>query len=72
MSEGERHAIKSIVRQGLHAEICGLARAVQEDIDAALGCDLGYIHLFIATSDIHMKFKLKMDRDQVLKRLCGL
>ena len=68
VSEGEKHAIKSIVRQGLRAEICGLARTVQEDIDAALRCDLGYIHLFIATSDIHMKFKLKMDRNQVLEK----
>ena len=68
VSQGERHAIKSIVRQGLRTEVCGLARAVQEDIDAALGCDLGYIHLFIATSDIHLKFKLNMSRDQVLER----
>ncbi len=41
---------------------------VQEDIDAALGCDLGYLHLFIATSDIHMKYKLKMNREQVLEK----
>jgi 2-isopropylmalate synthase len=68
VSQGERQAIKDIVRQGLRAEICGLARTVQGDIDAALDCDLGYIHLFIATSDIHMKYKLKLNRDQVLER----
>jgi 2-isopropylmalate synthase len=68
VSQGERQAIKSIVKQGLHAEVCGLARTVQEDIDVALGCDLGYLHLFIATSDIHMKFKLKMNREQVLEK----
>jgi 2-isopropylmalate synthase len=68
VSHGERQAIKDIVRQGLRAEVCGLARAVQEDIDAALACDLGYIHLFIATSDIHMKYKLKMSREEVINR----
>jgi 2-isopropylmalate synthase len=40
VSEGERKAIKTIVRQGLKAEVCGLARSVQTDIDAALSCDL--------------------------------
>ena len=70
VSQGERQAIKSIVKQGLHAEVCGLARTVQEDIDVALGCDLGYLHLFIATSDIHMKFKLKMNREQGTRKGC--
>jgi 2-isopropylmalate synthase len=68
VSQGERQAIKDIVKQGLRAEVCGLARAVQEDIDAALACDLEYVHLFIATSDIHMRYKLKMNREEVLRR----
>ena len=42
VSEGERKAIKTIAKQGLKAEICGLARSVQTDIDAALSCDLKY------------------------------
>src|SRR3712207_1761005 len=58
-------AIKSIVKQGLKAEIFGLARANQIDIDSAIKCDLKYIHTFIATSDIHMQYKLKMTRQQV-------
>jgi len=68
VSEGERKAIKTIAKQGLKAEICGLARSVQTDIDAALACDLKYIHTFIATSEIHMKYKLNMNQDQVLDR----
>ena len=35
VSEGERKAIKTIAKQGLKAEICGLARSMQTDIDAA-------------------------------------
>ena len=68
VSHGESIAIKKITKQGLKAEICGLARAVRSDIDAAINCDLTYIHTFIATSDIHMQFKLRMDREQVLER----
>lgn len=68
VSHGESIAIKKITKQGLKAEICGLARAVKSDIDAAINCDLAYIHTFIATSDIHMQFKLRMNREQVVEK----
>src|SRR3989454_1525598 len=61
-------AIKAIARQGLKAEICGLARTTENDIDAAIKCDLKYVHTFIATSDIHMKYKLKMTPEQVMDK----
>ncbi len=68
VSQGEMKAISDIVKQGLKAEICGLARATENDIDAAIKCGLNYVHTFIATSDIHLQYKLKMTRDQVLDR----
>lgn len=68
VSHGEMQAIKTIVKQGLKAEICGLARTIYTDIDAALKCDLTYVHTFIATSEIHMKYKLKMTQEQVLEK----
>ena len=68
VSHGEMQAIKTTVKQGLRAEVCGLARTIESDIDAALECDLSYVHTFIATSDIHMKYKLKMTREQVLEK----
>ena len=50
--------------------ICGLARATKQDIEAAARAiepaNKGRIHTFIATSDIHMKYKLKKSREQVL------
>ena len=64
-SDGERDAIKSIMRTKPNARICGLARCSQKDIDAALDCGLDYVHLFIATSDCHLKYKLKMTREEV-------
>ncbi len=49
--------------------ICGLARTTQNDIDkcweAVREAAHPRIHTFIATSDIHMKYKLKMERTQV-------
>jgi 2-isopropylmalate synthase len=68
VSHGETVAIKNITKQGLKAEICGLARAVKSDLDAAINCDLPYVHVFIATSDIHMQFKLRMNRQQVMEK----
>ena len=51
--------------------ICGLARAHTNDIDIAWrsveGAARARIHTFLATSDIHMKHKLRMSRDEVLE-----
>jgi 2-isopropylmalate synthase len=68
VSQGEIQAIKSIKKAGLSAEICGLARALSHDIDAVISCDLDYVHTFIATSDIHMQYKLKMSPEQVVQK----
>ena len=68
ISEGEKQGVKMITSEGLSAEICGLARASKEDIDAAVDSGLGYIHAFIATSDIHLKSKLNMSREEALEK----
>ncbi len=67
-SKGEIEAIRTIAKAGLNAEICGLARTSRKDIDAALDCNVDSIHTFIATSDLHLKHKLKMTREQVLEK----
>jgi len=52
--------------------ICGLARANKNDIDkaweAVRHAKRPRIHTFLATSEIHMKYKLKMDPEQVIER----
>lgn len=68
ISEGEQQGIRLITKAGLKAEICGLARTNKKDIDAAIDCGLKYIHTFIATSDIHLQYKLKMTREQALAK----
>ncbi len=53
--------------------ICGLARATKSDIDkawqAVREAKRPRIHTFLATSEIHMQYKLKMDREQVVERV---
>ena len=68
ISDGEREAVKMITSANLKAELCGLTRTNKKDIDAAIDCGLNYIHTFIATSDIHLEYKLKMTRDEALSK----
>ncbi|KAJ2813461.1 2-isopropylmalate synthase (Alpha-isopropylmalate synthase) (Alpha-IPM synthetase) [Coemansia furcata] len=56
--------------------ICGLARSVQHDIqtayDAVKDAPRHRIHVFLATSDIHLEFKLKITRAQCLQRIADM
>jgi len=70
-SQGDFDAVALIASKIQRAEVTALARASKNDIDlawnAVKGAPKKRIHTFLATSDIHMKHKLKMSRDQVLK-----
>ena len=68
ISEGEQTAVKMITKANLSAELCGLARTNQRDIDAVVDCGLKYVHTFIATSDIHLEHKLHLSQDQALEK----
>ena len=68
VSASEERSVKMVSSLGLDAEILCLARTKEEDIDAAARCDIDMVLLFIATSDIHMRYKLKLSRDKVLER----
>lgn len=65
-SEGERRVVKEIAHLGLSSEICALSRCTKGDIDAALACDVGLIHVFIPTSPLQMKHAVNLTSDQVL------
>jgi homocitrate synthase NifV len=67
MSPEEIKAVKSIVQENLNASIMGWARAVKSDIDAVLKTDADAIAISIATSDIHLKYKLRKTREEVLE-----
>ena len=70
-SEGDFEAVSSIAKKIKRMEVAGLARTSKEDIDRAWGAVQHAvnpkIHTFIATSDIHLQYKLNMNRDQVIQ-----
>lgn len=68
-SEGDFEAVQTIARNVTGSVICGLSRAVAGDVDrcwdAVRDAERARIHVFIATSEIHMQNKLRMTPDQV-------
>ncbi len=67
VSEGEMEAVSLIAKQGLKAEICSCSRGTKTDIEAVAKSGADSIHLVIPTSDLHIEWKLKKTREQVLK-----
>lgn len=67
-SSGEKEAAREILKLGLNAQVCGLARVLKEDLDAAIDCDVNYIHTFVGTSPLHRKYKLKMEKEDILAK----
>jgi len=72
ISEGDFKACKDIAKMGLDSEIMGLARIKKIDIDKVIEADMDSIHVFIATSDLHMKEKLQMTREEVINDIAEL
>ncbi len=66
ISQGDFEACKEVAKLGLDSEVIGLARIKKIDIDKVIEADMDSIHVFIATSDLHLKEKLKMTREEVL------
>ena len=71
-SPGDLDAVRQIAREVHGPTICGLARCVRGDVDAAWQaiCDAEKkrIHTFISTSDVHIEHQLRMTREQVVQR----
>ncbi|MBH1972172.1 2-isopropylmalate synthase [Moraxellaceae bacterium AER2_44_116] len=70
-SQGDFLAVKAVAEAVKDSRICSLARARAEDIDRAAealkNANAARIHTFIATSPIHMKYKLRLEPDAVLE-----
>jgi len=71
-SEGDFEAVQMIAKKVRNVEIAALARTSKEDIDTAWSAvkeaEHPRLHIFIATSDIHLQHKLQLNRDQVLAK----
>jgi 2-isopropylmalate synthase len=71
-SAGDFQAVQAVARTVRESTVCGLARAVDADIDRAgealAKAVSARIHTFIATSPIHMERKLRMTPDEVVEQ----
>lgn len=61
----EKEVLSKLMDLNLESNVYSLARTMHPDIDAVIDAGVDHIHTFIATSDLHMKYKLKMTPDEV-------
>ena len=70
-SPGDYEAVAAVAREVKDAGVCGLARSLKKDIDAAAGAlkkaRRPCIHVFLGTSKIHMQYKFKKPESEILK-----
>jgi isopropylmalate/homocitrate/citramalate synthase len=64
VSQDHFDATKTIIRQGLKADILAHVRAIKSDIDVAISCDASWIATYMGISDIHLSAKLKITREE--------
>ncbi len=68
ISKDHQQATKTIIKQGLNADIVSHGRALKKDIDISLNCDASWCAAYLAISDVHLKDKLRISREEALKR----
>jgi len=75
-SQGDFDSVQAIAKQaGSGMQVCGLARCMEKDIrrcwDAIRVAKNPRIHTFVATSELHMKYKLRKTPEQILEMIQG-
>ncbi|MFX1476153.1 MAG: hypothetical protein ACFFCO_11840, partial [Promethearchaeota archaeon] len=66
VSESEREVVRRIAAEGFtNASICAPARAIRSDIDASIQAGAEEVPIFIATSSLHLKYKLKKNWQEI-------
>lgn len=67
VSETEAEAVERIAHAGLKAKILAAARTVPKDVEAVIRSGVTHIAIFVAASQVHLKYKLKMSQEEVQK-----
>jgi len=68
VSPDHAEATKTIIRQGLHADIVAHTRAIKSDVDIAIDCGATWVATYMGISDIHISAKLKITREEAKAR----
>ena len=69
VSKTELKSVKTIANAGLNAKILALSRLLKEDIDAVISSDADIILLFIASSPLHLKYKLHCSEQKIKEKV---
>lgn len=64
VSSDHAEATRTIIRQGLRADILAHVRAIKSDVDVAISCGATWVATYMGISDIHLSAKLKITREQ--------
>ena len=67
VSEAEKDIVKSVANMGLDAKICCLCRSTQKDVETAIDCDVDFVSIFLAMSNLHLKYKYHKELDEMLE-----
>ena len=75
-SLGDLEAVKKVAQEVRTVPIAALARAKKQDVDAAIEAleqaASSRLHVFLATSDLHLRVKLNMTREQALEAITSM
>jgi isopropylmalate/homocitrate/citramalate synthase len=66
VSPEEAAAVELVAKAGLNAKILASARTVPGDVEAVIRSGVSHIAIFVAASEVHLRYKLKMSRAEVL------
>ncbi len=70
VSEEEREVIRTVVREAPDKRgLTCLARAKEDDVRAVVACEIPQVAVFIAISDLHMRYKLRITEEQAYKQM---
>jgi isopropylmalate/homocitrate/citramalate synthase len=64
VSQDHFEATKTIIKQGLKADILAHVRAMKSDVDVAISCGASWVATYMGISDIHLSAKLKISREE--------
>src|SRR5271156_3643768 len=75
-SPGDLESVRAVATQIKSCRVAALARATQDDVEAALRAlepaAKPRLHIFLATSDLHLKYKLRISRAQALDQIVSM
>jgi len=75
-SRGDLEAVQAVAKEVRNVPIAALARAKKQDVDAAIEAlkpaAASRLHIFLATSDLHLQVKLNMSREQAMEAITSM